>query len=951
MNKLNHFVQRSLAIVMLISIAATNTRAVEPIAGDVLKPLSHRFASADNNSGATAGSTLEEPDFQRHIGPLLGRLGCNGRACHGSFQGRGGFQLSLFGYDFSADHKALLDPESGRVDTEKVSESLILAKPIDEEMHEGGKRMEIGSWQYRVLERWIASGAKFTGNLQSLDRLEVTPNEILFGEPAESIPLHVIAHWTDGTKEDVTELCRFTTNDDSVALIDENGIVSSKGAGDTHVVIAYDKAVVPVAVMRPLAIDAAGVAGPPSSNHPIDQLVKVKLDKLHIVPSQRCSDSDFIRRASLDVTGLLPSPERVKAFLADQSPTKREQLIDELLEQPSYAAWWATRMSDWTGNNEEMLNNYFPVRGAASKFWYSWLERRISENMPYDEIVEGLVQSESRLPDESYVEYCETMSEACREGDTETFASRPGVPQFWARKNFRTPEDRAIGFAYTFLGVRIQCAQCHKHPFDRWSKQDFEKFSVLFSSVQAGPNTLERDSREARDEMLTGLLDGKELKGGELRRKIYDAVREGETVPFPELVVLSRPAGKPNVPKDKKAKKKNPRAQPAVGNVLGELDSISLASDPRASLMDWLREEDNPYFAKALVNRVWANYFGIGIVNPTDDMNLGNPPSNGPLLDFLAQEFVNSEYDLKALHRLILLSDTYQRSSQANVTNAADQRNFSRHVPHRLPAEVIRDAVLLATANDRDAAKARTDMDTLAIAGLGTFERQNNREFALRVFGTSMRESNCDCDRSDMPNVLQAIYLQNDIDVHRRLSQSNGWVAETSSKVTGMPLKERGVQLAGKKGDKGIEKRKLEAIQSTKASIAKRVSNFKSLPPKRQAQMRTQLEKELEKLNARLERLGGETMTLEQQLVMQVPGQTSAAQATSPRANASKPVVDNQVLSTWVQEAYLRTLTRKPDAEEIEIAMSFLKEAPHPGEGLESLMWTLMNTKEFILSH
>ena len=950
MNKPTPFALRSLSGVFLLFAMLTMNGwhskmawSLEPTSSDVLPPLSQRYAATDDD----AKSSIAEPDFQRHIGPLLGRLGCNGRACHGSFQGRGGFQLSLFGYDFHADHKALLDPETGRVNVEQVDESLILAKPIDAEAHEGGKRMDLGSWQYRVLQSWIASGAKLTNELQMLERLEVTPSEILFGGSTEMKPLRVIAHWTDGTKENVTELCRFTTNDDSVAVVDENGIINSKGAGDTHIVVAYDKAVVPVSVMRPLSVDPTGVSEPSASDQPIDLLVKQKLDKLRIIPSERCSDSDFIRRASMDVTGLLPSPERVKAFLADNSPDKRERLIDELLEQPSYAAWWATRMSDWTGNNEAMLNNYFPKRGAASKFWFAWLEQRIADNVPYDEIVEGLVQAESRLPDESYTEYCATMSEACREDDVEAFAARPGIPQFWARNNFKTPEERAIGFAYTFLGVRIQCAQCHKHPFDQWSKQDFEKFSVLFSSVQAGANAIQRDSRDDRDEMMTALLDGQELRGGELRRKITDLLRDGETVPFPELVVQARIVGKPNKPQPKNAKKKNQKPQPIVGNVLGELDTISLESDPREALMEWLREEQNPYFAKALVNRVWANYFGIGIVNPTDDMNLGNPPSNGPLLDYLAQSFVSSGYDLKSLHRMILLSDTYQRSSKPNVTNAADQRNFSRHVPRRLPAEVLRDAIVLATSNDDAAAEARENVHSLAIGGLGIIERQNSREFALQVFGTSIRETNCDCDRSDMPNVLQAIYLQNDMDVHRRLSQSSGWVAQTSTKVTGLPLKERGGVAGGKPGEKSLEAKKRQSITNMNAVIAKRIRNYKSMPPKRQAIVLPQLEKEIQLLNERLVRLGEKKVTVDQLLSKRELPPTTERNP----ASATQPKVDQEVLSAWVEQAYLRTLSRTPDREEQSIAMSFIEEADHAGEGLESLMWTLINTKEFVLSH
>lgn len=929
----------SLAFVLSV-VCSSSSFSNEPVAATERSSLSKRFTSS------TTDAEIQPPDFQRHIGPLLGRLGCNGRACHGSFQGRGGFQLSLFGYDFEADHKALLAEGTGRVDVDAVDESLILAKPIDADMHEGGKRMDIDSWQYRALQSWIASGAEFPGNLQILEQLVVTPSEIIFRGEETPVQLRAIAHWADGTTEDVTELCRFTTNDDAVATVNEDGLVTTSGAGDTHVVIAYDKAVVPVTVIRPMDIRAAILDRPAPSSHPIDQLVQTKLDKLQIVPSDLCSDADFIRRASLDVTGVLPSPDRVKQFLEDPSQDKRTRLVDELLDDAGYAAWWATRLSDWTGNSEAQLNNYFPVRGAASKFWYAWLEKRLADNVPYDDIVEGIVMSESRLPDESYADYCQAMSDACREGDKEAFAARPGIPQFWARNNFRAPEERAIGFAYTFLGVRIQCAQCHKHPFDRWSKEDFDKFAVLFSSVQANPNIVSRDARETRDEMMAELVGNKELRGGELRRKIAEAFQDGEVVPFPELVIQLRGGERMKQEKNPKKKKQQQARQNApTGNILGDLDQVSLAGDPRNALMQWLREPNNPYFAKAIVNRVWANYFGIGIVNPTDDMNLGNPPSNGPLLDFLASEFVDSGYDLKRLHRLILLSDTYQRSSKPNVTNAADQRNFSRHVPRRLPAEVIRDAVFLATASDAEAEQARRELSTLAVGGLSNIARGNVREFSLQVFGTSTRESNCDCDRSETPNVLQAIYLQNDMDIHRRLTRSGGWTSQASVMLTGSQLRERGGQAGGGQAGGNNQAR---AIRNLNEQIERRLAAFNSLPPKRQAMMKPQVEKQLRAANKRLEQLGAPKISLDDRFNAQPKANDKEDDSSTATTLAVK---NKQDIPGLVENAYLRTLTRLPDDEEMQIATQFIEEASHGGEAIESLMWTLLNTKEFILSH
>ncbi len=756
----------AVAAVALCAAVAVNVHGAEPIV-----PLSQRYAASD---------VEEVPDFQKHVVPLLGRLGCNGRACHGSFQGRGGFQLSLFGYDFKADHQALLDEASGRVDLVDVDESLVLSKPTDADSHEGGKRFDIGSWQYHVLSRWIAAGADFRPNqLQTLQQLEVTPSEINFDKADDQVRLSVIAHWEDGTKEDVTELCRYHTNNDAIATIDEQGSVSAALCGDTHVVVSYDNAVVPVQVIRPF--ENSGSLTKSTSDDPIDQIIQTKLNKLGIIPSGQCTDADFVRRVSLDIAGTLPTSQRVREFLADQSPDKRLHLIDELLQSPGYAAWWATRFSDWTGNNEEQLNNALPIRNVASRLWYEWLRTRIANNMPYDEIVQGIVTAHSRQGDESYLEYCEAMTLACKPGNEEMFAARDGMPLYWNRRDFQKPEDRAIGFAYTFLGVRIECAQCHKHPFDKWSKEDFESFARLFSPIRANANTVSPDAKGDREEMISTITDGEELKGGKLRKQIYEAAKKGAVVPFSELLVNTQ-AITAHARREAKKKGRDVPMRIPSGKILGELTKVSLDNDTRPALMDWLRSTDNPYFAQAIVNRVWSNYFGVGIVDPTDDMNLANPPSNAALLDHLASEFIRNGYDLKWLHRTIVASETYQRSAETNSTNELDRTNFSRHVPRRLPAEVLYDATVLATASNSRAAALHGTLDSMAINN-GKTRDAKKPDFALTVFGTSIRESNCDCDRSDSPSLLQSIYLRNDSDVHAQLTDRNGWVAEACRQV------------------------------------------------------------------------------------------------------------------------------------------------------------------------
>jgi len=888
------------------------TGTAAPLRAETLPGLEVRFASEE---------TTETPDFQRHVTPLLGRLGCNGRACHGSFQGRGGLQLSLFGYDFAADHAALIAENTGRVDVDDADESLIIAKPTDADRHEGGKRYDKGSWQHNVIHRWIASGASFDQQEPAtLDKLEVLPKEILFGQSGQQVQLRAIAHWQDGSSEDVTGICRFSTNDDSIAAIDEQGLVTANAAGDTHVVAYYDKAVVPVPVMRPIT-DLVGSRYPAVATRTVvDTLVVDKLRKLGVVPSEVCSDTDFLRRVRLDLTGTLPSPAEVESFLGDTSSNKRADLVERLFSTPEYAAWWATRFSDWTGNSEAQLNNALPVRGTASKLWFAWLRKRIAENVPYDQIVAGIVTAQSRMPNEDYKDYCASMTAACQTGNGDEFAKRDGMPLYWARRNFRTPDERAIGFAYAFMGIRIQCAQCHKHPFDQWSKDDFAQFGKLFQPIIAGNGT-SPESKQQREEMMAELKLAS-LRGGDLRRKISDLIREGKTVPFPELYVRTS-NGRPN---NRQKGKRAPVVYP-TGKLLGVERTVSLDRDPRDRLMDWLRAEENPYFSKALVNRVWANYFGVGLVQPTDDLNLANPPVNEPLMSYLAEGLMTNQFDLQWLHREIVLSDTYQRSWQTNDTNESDQRNFSHYIAHRLPAEVVHDAVLVATLGDAKAAQLRDSLAGRAIAGGLAPINRGQSNFALSVFGQSIRETNCDCDRSDDSNLLQSVYLRNDAEVLARLSDKNGWVSQVCRSLDVAPPKATATGNASQndKLRKGLERK-----------LIQRQQQLKKLNEKQLEKNGDQLKAEIRRLRDRLATMGGDIQDAD------------ADSASTPDAvAASQP----QAIQQAIRQAYLRTLSRYPEPSELETSVAYVADSPNIAEGLESVLWSLINTKEFILNH
>src|SRR5262245_40972755 len=349
-----------------------------------LPPVSERFAKED---------VTEEPSFQRHVSPLFGRLGCNGRSCHGSFQGRGGFRLSLFGYDFHADHEELLKGDPLRANKDKPLESLILVKPTDADMHEGGLRYKKGGWEYHIFRRWLEAGAKFNEkDVERIVNLELTPAEIIFSQPGEKAQLKAVAVWPDGSREDVTCLCRFTSNSDQVATINADGIVTATDPGDTHVVVAYDSAVIAVPVIRPVSQLTGDRYPSVPTPTKIDELVVQKLRKLGEVPSDLCTDAEFLRRISLDLTGTLPTAAEVELFLADISLNKRADKIEQLLKTPAYAAWWTTRLCDWTGNNDTKQNQQIGGnRGIVPQQWYDWIYKRIADNVPYDRLVEGIV--------------------------------------------------------------------------------------------------------------------------------------------------------------------------------------------------------------------------------------------------------------------------------------------------------------------------------------------------------------------------------------------------------------------------------------------------------------------------------------------------------------------------------------------------------------------------------
>lgn len=756
-------------IAVFVPSGRSENRAASP---EVIPSVEKRYATADGE---------ETPDFRRHVVPLLGRLGCNGRSCHGSFQGKGGFRLSLFGHDFKADHEALVEGKDPRAVAGAPDESLMLYKPTHKDEHGGGERIRAGTWQYNLIHRWIARGARATRqDGPQLTRLQVVPGEVLLAKDGDRSQLRVLASWSDGSVEDVTPLCRYQTNDESIARVNEDGLVTGAGRGDTHAVAFYDSAVAVAPVLIPVSQRVGAEYPSVPARTRIDELIGSKLRKLGIVPSDLCTDAEFLRRVSLDMTGTLPTPKEIESFLANPSPHKRAKKIDELLERPTYAARWTTKLCDITGNSPRHFQDQAPPDDYA-RHWYEWIERRVRQNVPYDEIMAGIVLGRSRQPGRSYEDFIEEESAYHRTNDPADFTARATMPYYWARHATRLPEERAIHFSYAFLGVRIECAQCHKHPFDRWTQDDFKSFTALFDRIGFG---VAPEDRKTYQRMIDKLGD----KGNQAQRVRARLVRaqKGEIVPW--LEVFLAPAGM-RVEKDRVTKVAAPVAPRVLG---GQPLQLEPNDDPRRPLMDWMHRKDNPYFARVFINRVWAEYFGTGIIDPPDDMNLANPPSNAALLDYLAGGFIDHNFDMKWLHREIANSRAYQRSMRSNDTNRLDERNFSRAVARRLPAALLFDAIDQATAGSAELARATTDLEERAIGPKGgaLVGRYKFNNYASTVFGRSPRETNCDCSASNEPNLLQAIYMQNDKDVLTAINRKQGWIHEVGARTAKKPTGE-----------------------------------------------------------------------------------------------------------------------------------------------------------------
>jgi hypothetical protein len=699
---------------------------------------------------------LREVDFERHIMGLLGRMGCNSGSCHGSFQGKGGFRLSLFGYEPGRDYTTLARDLLGRrINPVKPDDSLLLLKATGQIDHGGGKRFARDGWQYRVFREWIANGARWNKGSGEVTALTVSPTGYALIKPGEKDRVRVQARFADGSEEDITLFCDFRVQDDDVAEVSSPGEIKALRSGDTALVVSYRGHVRAIRVLVPMPAEPGFRYPQLTEVNYIDRDVFAKLKRLNMVPSELSSDAEFLRRVTIDTIGCLPTPDEVRSFLADRSADKRAKKIDDLLKHPLHAALWATKLSDITGNSTLALaGKGGALQAKYNQMWHDWFRKRVADNMPYDQIVKGVLCSTSRegQTPEDWLKEVKAIEQAAAKGfDRTLYAARPGLDLFWCGGNPTPLETLGEKTASAFMGIRLECAQCHKHPFDRWTQADYRAHANIFGQVTMGASPEAKSVIDAEN-TTRGTTVKTARSGGIVEVYVSTKFR---ALPHPDADSAGpavKRKGEPGAAPPK------PLLPQALGGPVIPLES---GKDARVTLFEWLRSADNPYFARSFVNRVWGHYFGVGIVDPVDNFSLANPPSNEKLLDALAKDFIESKFDIRRLERTVLLSRVYQLSSTMNETNKLDRNNYSHSFLRPMMAEVTVDVL-------NSALGVTEDFGNDAPSGCRAIEVGSNRvvaknaAFAFRLFGRPLRTSNCDCDRASEPALPQTLYLMAD---------------------------------------------------------------------------------------------------------------------------------------------------------------------------------------------
>lgn len=675
-------------------------------------------------------SNARAVDFATEIVPLLSRFGCNAGGCHGKQGGQNGFQLSLFGFDTEFDYSALVKEARGRrVNVSSAAGSLLLRKAVGSVPHGGGRRIEVGSEPYRLLLSWIESSAPASSpEVPRVVKLHVFPKERVLkkltrsasegkrssgadtGPPSLALQvsergtqqqLAVVAEYSDGSKRDVTRQADFSSNLDVVANVSPDGLVKTTGqSGEAAIMTRYMGQVAVFLALVPHGEPLKEIASfTPKSE--IDRLVVEKWKKLGLKPSPLVDDATFLRRVTLDLCGRLPTSDEVRTFLHDATPTKREAAVDRLLESPDYPAFFALR---W---GSILRNSNLAGADRAAYAFNNWIRDQIARNVPYDEFARGVIAAAGEWQD------------------------APAINRYWQMRDDLLHQSTA-DTAQVFLGLRLQCAKCHHHPYERYSQEDYYGLSGFFTR---------------------------------LGQKAF-----GEPPPY---------FNAPNVTRGDQ----NPltKQSPKPKFLDGDYAEFTSEQDPRHALVDWMAKPDNPYFARTLVNRLWGHFFGRGIVHEVDDLRETNPPSNPELLKFLADDFVAHKFDMKHVIRQMVTSQVYQLSSQPTPDNEHDRQNYARFYARRMIAEVFLDSVNQATGvRDR-------------FNGVGASARaidlphENFGSYFLDAFDRPKRVTACECERSPGATLAQVLLLANSDEIENKLASGDGKIG----KFFAVPEKDR----------------------------------------------------------------------------------------------------------------------------------------------------------------
>jgi hypothetical protein len=627
--------------------------------------------------------------FLRDIAPILDRRGCSAAGCHGKNGGAGGFQLSLLTLAPDEDYEPIIK----RVDLKDPENSRFLIKPTGGDGHKGGVRFKEGSPEHRAILRWIRAGARFQSEEPRLEDVRVEPRRMVAKVGSET-SLKVIAKWSDGVEQDVTRSAIYASSDDPVATVTPDGLVRGLRWGATSIQVRF----LGVARAAFFAFPRPGESGSPSSEESpasfIDDLVFSNLRNLNVTPSENSPDGQFCRRVYLDTLGVLPTPTELSKFIGDPSPDKRPKLIDALLDRAEYVDLQTLRLADLLRLNPAKAKDDVTFGMRSIVLFNDWLREAVATNMPYDRMVREILVARGKELEN-------------------------GPANFWTIE--KQPQDRAETAAQVFLGVRLMCARCHKHPFDRWTTDDYWDFSAVFAKIQ-----LRQARRGFQQSVITYDGDAK------LKNESVTGARRGQ---------IARPA------------------------LLGRkpLSSEELKNDVVRQMADWTVAGDNPYFARAAMNRLWYTYLGRGLVMPVDDIRETSPEYVPGLLDALAKEFKHRKYDLKAMTRMILNSRAYQLSSRPNPSNALDDRFFSRSHARPLAAQVMLDIINNATGIDERFVGHGSPAGNgdFGVARFVQFPVPHTGNYFLQVFGASRRSVLSDVCPKLEPSVSQALHLMN----------------------------------------------------------------------------------------------------------------------------------------------------------------------------------------------